>query len=144
MNYTFVLRFELILTIRLSMPSFKGLLDTQLFVTGRPLHWMVASRQQRTGRGVSVALQCSCVLLMVCMAVGSEHAPGNLELEMKWSGMMSEALYLHRSWKTFPEKMSNRMKPFISALDLLVGESTCPQVEGEAPEIHMTQLCVYR
>lgn len=78
------------------------------------------------------------------MAVGSKRAPGNVELEMKWSGMVSEALYLHQSWKTFPEKMSTRGKPFISALDLLVGESTCPQVDGEAPEIHMTQLCVYR
>lgn len=97
MNYTFVLRFELILTSILSMPSFKGLLDTQLFVTGRSLHWMVASRQQSTGRGVSVALQCLRVLLMDLMAVGSEHATGSLELEMKWSGMVSEALYLHQS-----------------------------------------------
>lgn len=55
MNYTFVLRFELILTIRLSMPFFKGLLDTQLFVTGRSLRWMVTSRQQSTGHGVSAA-----------------------------------------------------------------------------------------
>lgn len=144
MNYTFVWRFELILTIVLSMPSFKGLLDTQLFVTGRCLRWMVASRQQSTEHGVSAAPQCSCVLLMDRMAVGSKHATGNLELEMKWSGMVSEALYLNHSWKTVPEKMSNRVKPFISALDLLVGESTCPQVKGEAPEIHTTQLCVYR
>lgn len=51
MNCTFVLRFELVLSIRLS----EGLLDTQLFVTGHSLRWMVASRQQSTGHGVSVA-----------------------------------------------------------------------------------------
>lgn len=43
----------------------------------------------------------------------------------------------------FPEKISSKAKPSISLLDLLVEESTCTQVEGEAPEPHMIQMCGY-
>lgn len=97
-NYTFALRFELIFTIRPSMPSLKSLLKTQLFVTRHSLrYWMVASRQQSTALGVSDAPQCSRMLLMDHVVVRSKHATGNLEFEMEWSGMVSEALYLNDS-----------------------------------------------
>lgn len=139
-NYIFALRFELIFSIRPSMPSLKSLLKTQLFVTKHSLrYWMVASRQQSTGLGVSDAPQCSYMLLMDHVVARSKH-----EFEMEWSGMVSEALYLNDSWKSSPEKISNWVKPFISPLNLLVEKSTCPQVEEEAPEIYMAQLCVYR
>lgn len=62
--------------------------------------------------------------------------------EVEWNGVRN---VVPKSFlEDIPRENDNRVKPFISALDLLVGESTCPQVEGEAPEIHMTPLCVYR
>ena len=41
--------------------------------------------------------------------------------------------------REFLEEIGSKVKPFISPLDLLAGESTCPQVDLEAPEIYMTQ-----
>lgn len=71
------------------MPPLKRLLETQLFVTGHSLcYWMVASRRESLGLGVSEPPQCSHILLMDHVVARNMHVTGNIEFELERSGMV--------------------------------------------------------